>query len=85
MNGAEGKGPEERKGGTLAELNRSFGMLFNIGYYIAASLCVGLFIGYQADRYFGTSPVFTLVFIFLGMGAGMVELFKVASRTGGKK
>lgn len=71
-------GGEKKPAGTWAELNKSFGMLFNIGYYISASVMIGLFAGYQADKYFGTQPLFTLIMTFLGMGAGILEIFKAS-------
>jgi len=69
---------KKKPAGSWAELNKSFGMLFNIGYYISASVMIGLFIGYQADKFFGTQPLFTLVMTFLGMGAGLLEIFKAS-------
>lgn len=74
---SDGKDPNGKKGSNWAEFNRSFGMVFNIGYYISAAVLIGLFAGYQADNFFGTSPLFTLSLTFLGMAAGMLELFKV--------
>jgi len=68
---------DEKKNGDWSSFNKNFGLLFNIGYYMSASLLVGLFIGYQADKFLGSEPLFTLVFIFLGMLAGFRELFKV--------
>ncbi|HOD39320.1 MAG TPA: AtpZ/AtpI family protein [Candidatus Wallbacteria bacterium] len=73
----DGKDQKTKKSANWAEFNRSFGMVFNIGYYISASILIGLFAGYQADKYFGTAPLFTLALTFLGMAAGMLELFKV--------
>ncbi len=68
-----------------AEMNRSFGLLFNIGYYVAASVGVGLFLGYHIDKYFKTDPVFTLLLTFLGVGAGLFEIIKIAMKSGKTK
>jgi len=65
---------------TWKELGRGFGDIMNIGYYIAASILIGLFLGYNLDRFLGTQPLFTLVLVFLGAAAGLREIFKAASR-----
>jgi F0F1-type ATP synthase assembly protein I len=68
---------KNKPGKNWAEFNRSFGLVFNIGYYISASILISLFIGFQADKFFGTAPLFTLVMLFLGVIAGMLEIFKI--------
>lgn len=40
---------------------------------LAASVLVGVFLGKLADEKFGTSPVFLLVGLFLGIAAGVRE------------
>ncbi len=72
-NGAD----KNKTGKSWAEFNRSFGLVFNIGYYISASLLISLFIGFQADKFFGTAPLFTLLMLLLGIIAGMLEIFKI--------
>ena len=81
------KGEENKSGKKTnwAEMNRSFGLLFNIGYYVAASVGIGLFTGYHIDKYFKTDPVFTLLFVFLGVGAGLFEIVKIAMKSGKTK
>ncbi len=68
---------KNKTGKSWAEFNRSFGLVFNIGYYISASLLISLFIGFQADKFLGTAPLFTLVMLILGIIAGMLEIFKI--------
>jgi ATP synthase protein I len=41
---------------------------------------VGLAIGYFLDRFLGTSPYLTIVFLLLGIIAGFRELFRFARR-----
>ena len=72
-NGAD----KNKTGKSWTEFNRSFGLVFNIGYYISASLLISLFIGFQADKFFGTAPLFTLLMLLLGIIAGMLEIFKI--------
>ncbi len=74
----KGSGVNKNKTGkNWAEFNASFGLVFNIGYYISASLLISLFIGYHADKFFGSEPLITLIMLFLGIIAGMLEIFKI--------
>ncbi len=70
-------GNKKSKNGSWAEFNRSFGLVFNIGYFISASVIIGLFAGYYIDAYFNTRPVFTLILTFAGIITGMMEIFKI--------
>lgn len=46
----------------------------SIGMSVALSIVIGLVIGIVLDRYFGTQPVLTLVFLVLGILAGFKNL-----------
>lgn len=48
-----------------------------------AAALIGFFIGYALDHWWGTQPVFEIVFVILGVIAGMLELFRVVKRTQG--
>ncbi len=49
---------------------------------LAAALLVGLAIGWLVDRFFGTRPWGLIVFFFLGIAAGMVNVFRAAKGVG---
>lgn len=49
---------------------------FNIGLMLVVPALVGLIIGSLLDRTFGYYPVFTLVFLFLGIISGIWSLYK---------
>lgn len=66
--------------GAWRDLGRGFGEILNIGYYIAASVIIGLFMGYYLDTWLGTLPLFTLLMTFLGAAAGLREIFRASSR-----
>lgn len=59
------------------KITKSFGIIFNIGYYISASVIIGLFLGYQIDKYFNTLPLFTILMIICGIIAGILEIIKL--------
>jgi ATP synthase protein I len=47
----------------------------SLGLEMGLSVAIGILIGYYLDRYFGTSPVLTLVFLIFGLIAGMKRLY----------
>jgi predicted F0F1-ATPase subunit len=56
---------------------RELGNIGNIGFFIAFSVLIGLGAGLWLDSVFSTSPFFTLVLVFLGVAAGIIEIFKL--------
>jgi ATP synthase protein I len=46
-----------------------------LGLEMGISLVVGLGIGYYLDRTFGTTPIFLIIFMILGILAGMKRLY----------
>jgi ATP synthase protein I len=55
-----------------------------VGFRIAVELVVGVaaggFIGWLLDRQLGTRPWLLLVFLILGIAAGMLNVFRTAQR-----
>lgn len=52
-----------------------------IGLSVAFSIFIGLFIGVALDRHFDTVPVFTLIFLAFGVGAGFSNIIRAIKRT----
>jgi ATP synthase protein I len=51
-----------------------------MGVAMAISIVLGLIGGMYLDHYFGTEPIFTLVFIFCGILAGFRIMYKTYMR-----
>lgn len=51
-----------------------------IGIQFALSIFVGFAIGYYIDKFAGTFPWFTAIFLIIGIIAGFRELFRLARR-----
>jgi ATP synthase protein I len=66
---------EDRK-----QLFRSLSFLSGIGISMVAATFIGLAIGYHLDRWLGTSPWLTLIFLGLGIAAGFRNIFVMTSR-----
>jgi ATP synthase protein I len=66
---------EDRK-----QLFRSLSFLSGMGISMVAATFIGLAIGYRLDRWLGTSPWLTLVFLGLGIAAGFRNIFVMTGR-----
>ncbi len=62
------------------KLLRVIGFLSTVGISMVAATVIGLFIGYQLDKWLGTSPWFTGTFLLLGIIAGFRNLFYYAKK-----
>lgn len=51
-----------------------------VGMNLVLATFVGLAIGYGLDKYFGTRPWLTIIFLILGIIAGFRELARIAKR-----
>jgi F0F1-type ATP synthase assembly protein I len=48
----------------------------SIGTQLAITLLLGFYVGYRLDIHFQSSPWYTLVGCFVGLAAGLYNLFK---------
>jgi ATP synthase protein I len=60
------------------ELFRELGKYSALGLEMAISVVIGLAIGYYLDKWLGTSPWLTIVWIGLGFAAGVRSLYRSA-------
>jgi ATP synthase protein I len=62
------------------QLMRSLGFLSSIGISMVASSIIGLFIGYYLDKWLGTSPWMTLIWLGIGIASGFRNIFILTRR-----
>ena len=55
------------------------GSAFRLGTELVASVVVGTIIGFILDNWFGTKPWFIIIFFFLGVTAGILNVIRVAN------
>jgi ATP synthase protein I len=60
----------------------ALGLGLRMATELAAALIVGLALGWVVDRVFGTRPWALIIFFFLGVAAGMVNVFRSARGVG---
>ena len=57
----------------------SLGALSAVGIAFVLAVVFGFMIGYFLDRWLGTTPLFIIVFFFLGVAAGIVNVVRTAN------
>jgi len=60
----------------------AMGLGFRIGLELVVAVAVGVGLGWAFDRWLGTRPWGLLVFLFLGIGAGMTNVYRVVKGLG---
>ena len=67
---------ENNKGTNVASLGKAL----KISTELVAAVVVGTTIGFLLDSWFDTKPVLTICFFFMGVAAGMLNVFKSAKK-----
>jgi ATP synthase protein I len=62
------------------ELYKSLGFLSSVGISMVASTFIGLAMGYFLDKWLGTSPWLTLIFLGFGIISGFRNVFILTAR-----
>lgn len=67
--------PRRPSGSSLGSL----GALSAVGIAFVLAVVFGFLIGYLLDRWLGTSPLFIILFFFIGLAAGIVNVIRTAN------
>ena len=62
------------------EQKSSIGKAFSMSTELVASVAVGTIMGFILDKTFGTKPWLILIFFFVGVIAGIINVFKSAKK-----
>jgi ATP synthase protein I len=63
-----------------AEALRTAGSLSTVGLAFVLALVLGFWFGSRLDGWFATKPLFTIVFFFLGLAAGILNVYRIVSQ-----
>jgi ATP synthase protein I len=58
----------------------SLGIASVMGLHLVSGVIVGIAMGYYLDKYFGTKPWLTLIFLVFGIIAGYKNMFRELQR-----
>ena len=73
---------EEARIKKAGENNENMSAGARAGMEFIVSILASAAIGFYLDKYFGTQPIFTIIFIFLGIGAGFFTIYKISQNLG---
>jgi len=62
------------------ETLRTAGALSTVGLAFVFALVIGFWFGSVLDRGFGTKPILTIAFFFLGLAAGILNVYRIVSQ-----
>ena len=74
-NGAANKGPSKEEN---AARRKAMGIAFRIATDMIAGVAVGGFLGWLLDSWLGTAPILLIVFLLLGIAAGLRNSLRAA-------
>ena len=69
-----------RKSSKSEESSSSMGAAFKMSTELVSAVVVGTIIGFILDNWFGTKPWLILIFFFVGVIAGIMNVIKSAKR-----
>jgi ATP synthase protein I len=64
-------------------LQQGLGLGFRIGIELVVAVVVATAIGWAIDRWFGTRPWGMIVLFFMGVAAGILNVYRAVTRVGG--
>ena len=70
-----------RLGEDRARTLRNIGVLSTVGFSFVLAIVIGVAVGYFLDNWLGTSPWLFLLFFFLGLAAGVRNVFSSVKKT----
>lgn len=71
--------PETPPRRSNADAMRSMGALSSVGFAFVLAVVIGFAVGYGLDSLTGLSPLFTFLFFFFGLAAGILNVIRTAN------
>ena len=70
---------KSRKSSKNQESSSNMGTAFKMSTELVSAVVVGTIIGFILDNWFGTKPWFIIIFFFIGVIAGIMNVIRVAN------
>jgi ATP synthase protein I len=67
---------------STADTVRTIGILSSVGFAFVLAVVLGAGFGLLLDRWLGTSPWLFVIFFFIGMVAGTLNVFRMVKSSG---
>jgi ATP synthase protein I len=64
----------------LSETVRELGALSTVGISFVLAIVIGAWFGWLLDKWLGTGPWLFFLFFFLGLVAGVINVYRTAGR-----
>jgi ATP synthase protein I len=61
---------------------RTLGSVGSVGVAFVIAVGLGFWIGHTVDGWLDTSPWFTFIFFFMGLAAGVLNVYRTVGRMG---
>ena len=71
---------KSRKSSKNEESSSNMGTAFKLSTELVSAVAVGTIIGFILDNWFGTKPWLILIFFFVGVIAGIMNVFRSAKK-----
>ena len=71
---------EPRPKKSLADSMRELGALSTVGFSFVLAVGLGAWFGWVLDKWLGTSPWLFMLFFFLGLAAGVLNVYRTAGK-----
>ena len=72
------KSPPGRK--SMADSMRTLGALSTVGFSFVLAIVIGAAFGYFLDGWLGTTPWLFFLFFFMGLAAGILNVYRTAGK-----
>ena len=69
-----------KKDKSLADSMRTLGALSTVGFSFVLAIVLGAAFGWWLDRTLGTGPWMFFLFFFLGLAAGVLNVYRTAGK-----
>jgi ATP synthase protein I len=79
---AASKGPLGRAPDSDTSTGTALALGWRVGIELLGAIVVAVFIGWAIDRWFGTRPWGTVIFFFLGVAVGMLNVYRAVTGLG---